>query len=73
MHVDVSSIITAIASLILGYFAFSQNGKKSDLDRTQAIHDYIQDQNDRLNAENERLVKENQRLKKELKNYETKH
>ena len=72
MHIDVSSIITAIVSLILGYFAFNQNSKKSDLDKTQESHDYIQDQNARLNCENKRLLKEIEQLRKEL-DHETKH
>lgn len=61
-----SNIISALVSLVLGYFAFSQNGKKSDLDETKESHDYIQEQNDRLNSENKKLIKENERLKKEL-------
>lgn len=66
MHIDVSNIISALVPLVLGYFAFSQNSKKSDLDKTKESHDYIQEQNDRLNSENKKLVKENEKLKKEL-------
>lgn len=66
VHIDVSNIITTIVSLILGYFAFSQNSKKSDLDKDKESHDYIQDQNDRLNKENKKLLKENEELREEL-------
>ena len=70
VHIDVSNIITAVVSLILGYFAFNQNSKKNDLDKTQESHDYIKEQNKRLNAENKNLLKENNELKEELKKYE---
>lgn len=66
MHIDVSNIINALISLVLGYFAFIQNGKKSDLDKTKESHDYIQEQNKRLNAENKKLLNENEKLRKEL-------
>ena len=66
MHVDVTSIISTIVSLILGYFALIQNDKKSDLDKTKDDHDYIKEQNDRLNRENKKLLKENEELRKEL-------
>ena len=70
MHIDVSNIITAVVSLILGYFAYTPNSKKNDLGKTQESHDYIKEQNKRLNAENKSLLKENNELKKELKKYE---
>lgn len=66
MHVDITSIISTIVSLVLGYFALVQSTKKSDLDKTKDDHDYIKEQNDRLNSENKKLLKENEELRREL-------
>lgn len=54
MHVDLNSIISALSALLLGYFTFKQNGKKSDMDSVENNRDYIVEQNKRLNAENKK-------------------
>lgn len=73
MHVDLNSIISALSALLLGYFTFKQNGKKSDMDSVENNRDYIVEQNKRLNAENKKLLNENEKLRKESNNNEAKH
>lgn len=73
MHVDLNSIISALSALLLGYFTFKQNSKKSDMDSVENNRDYIVEQNKRLNAENKELHKENDKLRKELSKNEAKH
>nr|WP_232786133.1 hypothetical protein [Lactobacillus crispatus] len=62
-----------MSALLLGYFTFKQNGKKSDMDSVENNRDYIVEQNKRLNAENKKLLNENEKLSKELSENEAKH